>query len=169
MTPDGIERKKSSTLLRLSSGSSCVLCERIPEINNAHKYVAVVVDDSLKAVGELAKAYDRRINNRKVAITGSVGKTTTKEFVAAVLSENLRLHKTEGNYNSNIGMPLSMLTMRNDTEVSVLEMGMSNAGEIEYLSRIAEPDIAIVTNIGSSHMGHLGSRENIFKAKQHTA
>ena len=149
----------------LSSGSSCVLCERIPEINNAHKYVAVVVDDSLKAVGELAKAYDRRLNHRKVAITGSVGKTTTKEFVASVLAEHFRVHKTEGNYNSNIGMPLSMLSMSDDTEVSVLEMGMSALGEIEYLSKIAEPDIAIVTNVGSSHIGHLGSRENIGRAK----
>ena len=149
----------------ISSGSGCVLCERIPDTQNDRKYVAVVVEDSLKAVGELAKAYDRRINHRKVAVTGSVGKTTTKEFIASVLSEGFRVHKTEGNYNSNIGMPLSMLSMSNDTEVSVLEMGMSAFGEIEYLSRIAEPDIAIVTNIGSSHMGHLGSRENIAKAK----
>lgn len=149
----------------ISSGSDCVLCERIPDLHTDSKYVAVVVEDSLKAVGELAKAYDRRINHRKVAITGSVGKTTTKEFVAAVLSESYRVHKTAGNYNSNIGMPLSMLEMSNDTEVSVLEMGMSAFGEIEYLSRIAEPDIAIVTNIGSSHMGHLGSRENIGRAK----
>lgn len=149
----------------ISSGSGCVLCERLPDTRNDQKYVAVVVEDSLKAVGELAKAYDRRINHKKVAITGSVGKTTTKEFVASVLSEHFRVHKTEGNYNSNIGMPLSMLSMSNDTEVSVLEMGMSALGEIEYLSRIAEPDIAIVTNIGSSHMGHLGSRENIGRAK----
>ena len=149
----------------ISSGSGCVLCERIPDIQTDRKYVAVVVEDSLKAVGELAKAYDRRLNHRKVAITGSVGKTTTKEFVASVLSECYRVHKTEGNYNSNIGMPLSMLSMSNETEVSVLEMGMSAFGEIEYLSKIAEPDIAIVTNIGSSHMGHLGSRENIGKAK----
>lgn len=149
----------------LSLGSECVLCERIPDALTDRKYVALVVNDTLRAVGELAKAYDRRINNKKVAITGSVGKTTTKEFVAAVLSENLRLHKTEGNYNSNIGMPLSMLTMKNDTEVSVLEMGMSNLGEIEYLSRIAEPDIAIITNVGSSHLEYLGTRENIARAK----
>ena len=149
----------------LSLGSECVLCERIPDALSDRKYVALVVNDTLRAVGELAKAYDRRINNKKVAITGSVGKTTTKEFVAAVLSENLRLHKTEGNYNSTLGMPLSLLSMRNDTEVSVLEMGMSNLGEIEYLSRIAEPDIALITNIGSSHMEYLGSRENISRAK----
>ena len=148
----------------VSSGNECVLCERIPEISD-QKYVAVVVDDSLKAIGELAKAYDRRLNHRKVAITGSVGKTTTKEFVAAVLAEGFRVHKTEGNYNSTLGMPLSLLSMQNDTEVSVLEMGMSNFGEIEYMSRIAEPDIAIVTNIGSSHMEYLGSRENICHAK----
>ena len=149
----------------LSSGTNCILCERIPESVTDHRYVAVVVDDSIRAVGELAKAYDRRQNHRKVAITGSVGKTTTKEFVAAVLAEHFQLHKTEGNYNSNIGMPLSMLSMSHGTEVSVLEMGMSGFGEIEYLSRIAEPDIAIVTNIGSSHMEHLGSRENICHAK----
>ncbi len=149
----------------LSLGSDCILCERIPNMLSDRKYVAVVVEDSLKAVGELAKAYDRRTSHRKVAITGSVGKTTTKEFVAAVLSESLKVHKTEGNYNSNIGMPLSMLSMSRDTEVSVLEMGMSNFGEIEYLSRIAEPDIAIVTCIGSSHMEYLGSRENICRAK----
>ncbi len=149
----------------ISSGSGCVLCERIPDLSADSKYVAVVVEDSLRAVGELAKAYDRRINHRKVAITGSVGKTTTKEFVSSVLSEGFRVHKTQGNYNSNIGMPLSMLSMSNDTEVSVLEMGMSALGEIEYLSNIAEPDIAIVTNVGSSHMGHLGSRENIGRAK----
>lgn len=149
----------------LARGGECVLCERIPENLNDRKYVALVVKDTLRAVGELAKAYDRRINNKKIAITGSVGKTTTKEFVAAVLSEHLRLHKTEGNYNSTLGMPLSLLSMTNDTQVSVLEMGMSNFGEIEYLSRIAEPDIAVITNIGSSHMEYLGSRENICSAK----
>ncbi len=149
----------------LSLGNECVLCERIPDALTDRKYIALVVNDTLRAVGELAKAYDRRINNKKVAITGSVGKTTTKEFVAAVLSENLRLHKTEGNYNSTLGMPLSMLTATNDTQVSVLEMGMSNRGEIEYMSKIAEPDIAIITNVGSSHMEYLGSRENIAKAK----
>ena len=149
----------------LSLGGECVLCERIPDTLTNKKCVALVVNDTLRALGELAKAYDRRINNRKVAITGSVGKTTTKEFVAAVLSENLRLHKTEGNYNSTLGMPLSLMAMRDDTQVSVLEMGMSNRGEIEYLSKIAEPDIAIITNIGSSHMEYLGSRENICRAK----
>ncbi len=148
----------------LSKGNSCVLCERIPETVD-RQYVAVVVEDSLRAIGELAKAYDRRINHKKVAITGSVGKTTTKEFVAAVLAEAYRVHKTEGNYNSTLGMPLSLLALQNDTQVSVLEMGMSGLGEIEYMSRIAEPDIAIITTIGTSHMEHLGSRENICRAK----
>ena len=149
----------------VSSGNECVLCERIPD-SVEQNYTAVVVEDSLRAVGELAKAYDRRMSHRKVAITGSVGKTTTKEFVASVLAEGFRrVHKTEGNYNSTLGMPLSLLTLQNDTEVSVLEMGMSALGEIEYMSRIAEPDIAIVTNIGSSHMEYLGSRKNICRAK----
>ena len=151
----------------LSLGGECVLCERIPDSVALadKKYVALVVEDTLHAIGDLAKAYDRRLHSKKIAITGSVGKTTTKEFVAAVLAENLKLHKTEGNFNSTLGMPLSMLTMRNETEVSVLEMGMSNFGEIEYLSNIAEPDVAIITNIGSSHMEYLGTRENICRAK----
>ena len=149
----------------LSLGGGCVLCERIPERITDKRCAAVVVEDSIKAVGELAKAYDRSINHKKVAVTGSVGKTTTKEFIAAVLSEKYRVHKTEGNYNSNIGLPLSILSMKEDTEVSVLEMGMSGLGEIDYLSRLAEPDMAVITTIGSSHIGHLGSRENICRAK----
>ncbi len=149
----------------LDRGGQCVLCDHIPESLNGRSYAALVVNDTLRAIGDLAKAYDRRINHKKIAVTGSVGKTTTKEFIAAVLSEHLRLHKTEGNYNSTLGMPLSLLTMTKDTQVSVLEMGMSNFGEIEYLSRIAEPDIAVITNIGSSHMEYLESRENICKAK----
>ncbi len=149
----------------LSAGGGCVLCERIPEKVTERRYAAVVVEDSIKAIGELAKAYDREITHKKIAVTGSVGKTTTKEFIAAVLAEKYKVHKTEGNYNSNIGLPLSMLSMKDDTEVSVLEMGMSGLGEIDYLSRLAEPDIAVITNIGSSHIGHLGSRENICRAK----
>ena len=149
----------------LSAGGGCVLCERIPEEISDRRCAAVIVEDSIKAVGELAKAYDRSINHKKIAITGSVGKTTTKEFVAAVMAEKFRVHKTEGNYNSNIGLPLSILSMKDDTEVSVLEMGMSGLGEIDYLSRLAEPDVAVITNIGSSHIGHLGSRENICRAK----
>lgn len=149
----------------LSKGGECILCEHIPDTLANESYVALVVDDTLRAVGDIAKAYERKMASKKVAITGSVGKTTTKEFVAAVLAENLRLHKTEGNYNSTLGMPLSLLTMKQDTEISVLEMGMSDFGEIEYLSKIAEPDIAVITNIGSSHMEYLGSRENICRAK----
>jgi UDP-N-acetylmuramoyl-tripeptide--D-alanyl-D-alanine ligase len=149
----------------LDRGGQCILCERIPDNLSGKSYTALVVNDTLRAIGELAKAYDRRISHKKIAVTGSVGKTTTKEFIAAVLSEHLRLHKTEGNYNSTLGMPLSLLTMTKDTQVSVLEMGMSDFGEIEYLSRIAEPDIAVITNIGSSHMEYLGSRENICRAK----
>lgn len=151
----------------LSGGADCILCEHIPEglTDSKYSFCAVLVDDSIRALGLLAKAYDRMGEHRKVAITGSVGKTTTKEFVAATLAEGFRVHKTEGNFNSNIGMPLSMLSKREESEISVLEMGMSNFGEIEYLSRIAEPDIAIVTNIGSSHMENLGSREGICRAK----
>ena len=94
----------------LSMGGGCVLCERIPEKISERRCAAVIVEDSIKAVGELAKAYDRSINHKKIAVTGSVGKTTTKEFIAAVMAEKFRVHKTEGNYNSNIGLPLSILS-----------------------------------------------------------
>ena len=107
----------------LSAGGGCVLCERIPEQITDRRCAAVVVDDSIKAVGELAKAYDRSINHKKIAVTGSVGKTTTKEFIAAVMTEKYRVHKTEGNYNSNIG-----------NETYLLELGyISNSNDLDIL------------------------------------
>ena len=99
-----------------------------------------------------------------VAITGSVGKTSTKDMIASVLSQKYKVLKTQGNYNNEIGMPLTLLSLK-DEEVMVLEMGMNSFGEISLLSRIAKPDVAVITNIGTAHIGLLGSRENILKAK----
>ena len=125
----------------------------------------LVVPSSLEALGKVAKAYKSRIKPRTIAVTGSVGKTTTKEFIYAVVSARYLAHKTEGNFNSELGMPLSVLSMPETAQVCVLEMGMSQAGEIARMTNIATPDIAVITNIGNSHIENLGSRENICKAK----
>lgn len=123
------------------------------------------VDDTLKAYLELARFYKRKIAPKTVAITGSSGKTTTKEMAYSVANEKFRTHKSELNFNNEIGLCKTILSMPEDTEVLILEMGMRGLGEIELLSKYAEPDISIITNVGTSHIGRLGSIENIAKAK----
>ena len=125
----------------------------------------IVVENSLKAFQEAARIYAEAIRIPKVAVTGSVGKTTTKEFIAAVLSQGFEIYKTEGNKNSTIGLPATILNMPKTSTACVFEMGMSGFGEISSLSRIVCPDIAVISNIGFSHIEFLGSRENIMKAK----
>jgi len=123
------------------------------------------VRDTLAALQQLARAYRRQLPVKLIGITGSNGKTTTKDLVAAALSGTFRVHKTKGNLNNHIGLPLTLLQLAETTEVAVVEMGMSGYGEIELLSRIALPDIAIITMIGESHLLQLGSREGIARAK----
>jgi len=118
-----------------------------------------------RALRDLAEYYKSKFSIPFVAITGSVGKTTTKDMVAAVLSEKYRVLKTDGNFNNDIGLPLTLLRLNSEHQIGVLEMGMNHPGEIEYLSGIVGPDVAIITNVGDSHIEHLGSRENILKAK----
>ncbi len=143
-------------------GCRCVLCERV--CGGFSDVCFIKVSDSVAALSNIAKNACVDDERKTVAITGSVGKTTTKELVfAAIASENS--YKTVGNFNSVIGSPLSMLEMPEKTDIAVLEMGMSGFSEIEAMSRAAEPDIAIITNIGSSHLEMLGTRENIRKAK----
>ncbi len=125
----------------------------------------VKVRSTQRALRDLAWYYKQRFPIPFVAITGSVGKTTTKDMVAAVLSVGHQVHKTEGNYNNAIGVPLTLLGLERRHEVCVVELGMDRAGEIDYLSQLVEPDVAVVTNIGDSHMENLGSREAIFQAK----
>lgn len=125
----------------------------------------VRVDDTHQALMKLANYMRNKFDIPVVGLTGSVGKTTTKEMTAAVLSEKYNTLKTEGNLNNNIGLPRTLLRMEDDTQAAVIEMGMSNRGEISELSKIAEPTLAIISNIGVSHMESLGSRENILKAK----
>lgn len=150
-------------------GCDCFLCERMPTEENSvivnSKIGFVVVKDTVKALADIAKYYFQRLSAKTVGITGSVGKTTTKEFIDCVLSQCFATHKTEGNYNSAIGLPLVVLETPSDTEIQILEMGMGNKGDIAYLSDIAVPDIGIITNIGHAHIEALGSRENICKAK----
>ncbi|WP_028777163.1 UDP-N-acetylmuramoyl-tripeptide--D-alanyl-D-alanine ligase [Shimazuella kribbensis] len=125
----------------------------------------VLVPNTLLAMQQMAERYLTETCCRVVAITGSNGKTTTKDLVASVLATTFDVHKTAGNLNNHIGLPLTVLGMPDTTEVVVLEMGMNHLGEISELSLLAKPDIAIVTNIGESHIGYLGSREKIAQAK----
>ena len=143
-------------------GALGVVCERLPE-NPAGP--CILVEDSLKALRQIAAFYREQLPVKVVGITGSVGKTSTKEFIAAVLSRKYRVHKTQGNFNNEIGVPLTVLSMPEDTEVAVLEMGINHFGEMHRLSRIAQPDICVMTNIGQCHLEFLGSREGILKAK----
>lgn len=126
---------------------------------------AVFVNDTVKALGALASAYRDLFKIRVVAVTGSVGKTSTKEMIASILSARYKVHKTKGNFNNEIGLPLSVLELDRDHDVAVFEMGMRGFGEISYLSRIVKPDIAVITNIGITHIERLGTRQNILKAK----
>ena len=124
----------------------------------------IEVEDTLKAYQDVARAYRDSTKVPLVAITGSVGKTTTKDMISAVLAEHYSVLKTEGNLNNFIGLPRTLLNYKNQ-EIIVLEMGMNHFNEISVLSNIAKPNIAVLTNIGHSHIGNLGSRENILKAK----
>lgn len=123
------------------------------------------VDDVLESFQALAQFYRQKINPTVIAVTGSNGKTTTKDLTAAVLATEYRTYKTQGNYNNDIGLPYTILHMPVDTEMLVLEMGMDGAHQIDRLSEIAMPDIACITMVGESHIENLGSRNGIAKAK----
>lgn len=128
-------------------------------------FPVILVEDTLLALQELAAKYIQQVKPKVIAITGSNGKTTTKDIMAAIVETTYKVHYTGGNFNNHIGLPYTILTMPEDTEVAVLEMGMNHRHEIEVLSKIAKPDIAIITNIGEAHIEYLGSREEIAKAK----
>lgn len=125
----------------------------------------VRVSDTRRALGDIAKYYKQKYNVPSVAVTGSVGKTTTKDMIASVLSQKYRTLKTQKNYNNDIGVPDTIFNLEKEHEAAVIEMGMNHFGEIEYLAEIGRPDIAVITNIGESHIANLGSQEGIFKAK----
>lgn len=146
--------------MALDKGAAAVLCSRCEG-----DFPAIVVEDPLRALGDIARGERDRIGMKVVGVTGSVGKSTTKEMIACVLESEYRVEKTPANHNSDIGMPMSILSMPEDTQVAVLEMGMDNFRQIAYLSGIGKPDVSVIVNIGSMHIEHLGSREGILKAK----
>lgn len=123
------------------------------------------VESGEKALQQMAAAYRTELKATFIGITGSNGKTSTKDLVAGILSPYFQVKKTEGNFNNELGLPLTILSLDEDTEFAVLEMGMSSFGEIEFLSNLAKPKYAVITNIGEAHMQDLGSREGIAKAK----
>ena len=125
----------------------------------------LLVEDTLIALQKLAKHYRNRFKIPFVAITGSSGKTTTKDMIASILSEKYNVLKTEGNFNNAIGLPLTLFKLRKDHEICVLEMGMSSLGEIELLADIVRPEAGVITNVGTAHIEFLKSRESILKAK----
>ncbi len=149
----------------IANGCQCILCERSCDAIEEAGVVAVVVKDTEMALARFANACRHALSCHTVAVTGSVGKTTAKELIAEVLSTGHKTYRTPGNHNSLIGMPLSVTEIPTDTEWAVLEMGMSSFGEIERLSVTAEPDFAVITNIGTAHIEQLGTRENICRAK----
>lgn len=144
-------------------GAKIVISEK--EYPVSGEQAVILVGDTVKALGELARNYIKTFDLTVIGITGSVGKTTTKEMIAQVLSTQYKVHKTMGNFNNHIGLPLSVLSLDRSHSVAVFEMGMSAMGEIDYLSRIVQPDIGVITNIGISHIEKLGSRQNILRAK----
>ena len=125
----------------------------------------IVVEDTYKALRQMGKLYRDEFNIPCISVTGSVGKTSTKDMVYTVLSEQYNVHKTEKNFNNEIGLPLTVFGLKSEHDMMVLEMGMSGFGEISRLTEIASPDTAIITNIGLAHIEKLGSQENILKAK----
>lgn len=143
-------------------GALCVVCETEPE-QAAGPYI--VVEDSFAALKEIAAFYREQLSVKVVGITGSVGKTSTKEFIAGVLSEKYSVLKTAGNFNNEVGLPLTVLQITDEHEIAVLEMGISHFGEMRRLSQIAKPDICVITNIGQCHTEFLKSREGILSAK----
>lgn len=148
-----------------AAGAAATLTQEHDSINDAHAWIRVA--DTAEALQRIAAVYRRRFHIPLVGITGSVGKTTTKEMVALALSAGLNVMKTEGNFNSQIGLPLTMFNLAPEHQAAVIEMGISDFGEMSRLARIAAPDYAVVTNIGISHIEQLKSQLNIMNEKLH--
>lgn len=143
-------------------GALCVISEQ-ELADPAGAYIQV--DSSLQAIKDIAEFYRKQLDIKVVGITGSVGKTSTKEMIASVLSEKYRVLKTLGNFNNELGLPLTVFRLREEDEIAVLEMGISHFGEMHRLSKIARPDICVITNIGQCHLEFLGDRDGVLKAK----
>lgn len=150
-------------------GAVCCFCSQEyaseHEIRVPEGKLLFVTEDPVKAMGALAAYYRSRLHIPVIGVTGSVGKTSAKDMIAAALSGGLRVFKTPGNLNNQFGLPLAVFQIEEDAQAAVLEMGMNHFGEIRYLANIAKPDIGVITNIGVSHIEFLGSQQGILKAK----
>ncbi len=152
-------------------GASLVILDNYQYNEEDEEYLAkndksiVVVEDTIKALGNLAKYKRSLFKIPVVAVTGSAGKTSTKDIIYSVLKSRYKTQKTIGNQNNHLGLPLTVLALDDSSEVLVLEMGMNHLGEISYLTNIALPSVVVITNVGTAHIGNLGSRENILRAK----
>lgn len=146
----------------MAAGALCSLSEKRLEGTD---YPYILVDSCELALKMIAEHYRKSLNIKVVGITGSVGKTSTKEMIASVLAQKYKVLKTDGNFNNEIGLPLTIFRIREEHEVAVLEMGISDFGEMERLARVARPDISVITNIGICHLENLRNREGVLKAK----
>ncbi|MCY6370356.1 UDP-N-acetylmuramoyl-tripeptide--D-alanyl-D-alanine ligase [Clostridium ganghwense] len=163
------ENFNGNDFIKEASGKGANLCI-VDEIKFDTKELnsntsVILVKDTKKALLDLAQYYRSKLDVKVVGITGSTGKTSTKDLTAAALSSQFKVFKTKGNFNNEIGLPLMVFELDNSYDVAVLEMGMSDLGEIHRLAKVARPDIAIITNVGISHIENLKTRENILKAK----
>ena len=147
----------------LENGGSCAVVEKDIEVPSGKS--AILVDDTKRAIRDIAELYRTKLDIDVVAVTGSVGKTSTKDMLNSVISKGYETFATKGNFNNEIGVPLTVFQLDSSYKKAVVEMGMSNLGEISRLTKIAKPQVAVITNIGTSHIGNLGSQENILKAK----
>ncbi len=143
-------------------GASLVVCEKLPEDAPGP---CVQVEDSFKALSEIAAYYRKTLKTKIIGVTGSVGKTTTKEQIAAVLKQKYRVCATEGNHNNEIGVPLTLLRIRPEDEYAVVEMGINHFGEMSRLTDLVRPDMAVITAIGECHLEALGDLDGVLKAK----
>lgn len=143
-------------------GAVCAVCEK-PPVAPTKPYI--LVDDTLQAVKMIAKAYREMFDIPVVGISGSVGKTSTKEMISCVLAQKYNVHKTQGNLNNELGVPLTLFGMDEDTEVAVVEMGISDFNEMDRIAAMVQPTIEVITIIGDCHLENLGDRDGVFKAK----
>lgn len=162
-TFNGNEYAKSA----IEKGASLVIVDEVLlDTTELDENVGVIkVEDGLKALGDIARFYRDKLGIKVVGVTGSVGKTSTKDIVTALLSGKYNVFKTKENFNNHIGVPLMVLELDSSYDIAVIEMGMNHLGEIEYLAGIAKPEVAMITNIGTVHLEHLKTQDNILKAK----
>ncbi len=145
----------------VEKGAALVICEQAPEVDVPY----IIVKDTFEALKQVAAFYREQLTIPVVGITGSVGKTSTKEMIAATLGAKYNVLKTQGNFNNEVGLPLTILSIKEEHEVAVVEMGISDFGEMHRLSKIAKPNVCVITNIGQCHLENLGDRDGVLKAK----